>query len=98
MNVFDIGEVVFVRDRSQDALHHEFRETDDGVERRAQLMAHGREEFGLCLMRRLRLFFGAAQRLTSLFRGLQNSMSLEGTLEDGDDIAGRAVLAEKIAR
>ena len=41
--------------------------TDDGIQRRAQLVAHVRKELGFCPVRQLRLFLGLTQ---IMFRGL----------------------------
>ena len=48
-------------------LHDHFGEADDGVERRAQFVAHGGEEAGLG---RVRLFGGGARQIERLFLDL----------------------------
>lgn len=47
MNVLGIGGVVVGTERAKDFCRHDFRKTDDGIQRFTQLVAHGGKEFGL---------------------------------------------------
>src|SRR3546814_7618590 len=47
VDVLDVVAVVVVADRPEDLLQDELREADDGVQRRAQLVAHGGQEVAL---------------------------------------------------
>ena len=46
--------VARIFDRAESFSFHQFRKTDDRIQRRAQFMAHICEEFRLCLVGRLR--------------------------------------------
>src|SRR5262249_21302186 len=65
-NIFQILSVTLVADGAETLLHHDFGETDNGVERGANFMADLGEKFGLrdqgflgCLLRVRQLFGGA---------------------------------------
>ncbi len=60
-------------------LHDHFGEADDGVERRAQFVAHGGEEAGLG---RIRLLGGGARQIERLFLHL----SVGDVAHHGDDL------------
>ena len=59
MNVVGVFLVDRVLMRPEDLRAHDLGKAEDGVERRAELMAHGGEKAGLCLVR----FLGARSRL-----------------------------------
>ena len=73
-------------DHQRALLHQHFGEADDGVERRAQFVAHGREEAALCGVRP----FGFRARL---FEHLLLHLALGGVAHDRDDLAVVAVAA-----
>ncbi|KQW18559.1 hypothetical protein ASC80_21380 [Afipia sp. Root123D2] len=64
--------IFFRAERTEHAATHHFRETDDGVERRTQLVAHVGEELGLGLIGFLGplFFLGILLRQISEFAGL----------------------------
>ena len=61
-DVARIADITLAAERPHDLVGHHLAEADDGVERRAQLMAHIGEEFGLAAARQLGLFLGVEQR------------------------------------
>ncbi len=73
-------------DQQRVFLRQHFREADDGIERRAQLVAHGGEEVALGGVRALGLGAGVLDRL--LLR-----LALGGVAHDRHDLAVMAVVA-----
>ena len=69
-------------------LHH-LGEADDGVERRAQLMAGVGEEVGLAVVGRFRLVLGPGQRIL----GLLARRDVEGDADDVDHLAAPCAAA-----
>src|SRR3546814_2447831 len=62
----DVGGIALVlraAERAQQLALHDFREADDGVQRRAQLMAHVGQELRLGAVGELGALLGADQRL-----------------------------------
>src|SRR3546814_3425749 len=58
VDVLDVVAVVVAADRPEDLLQDELREADDGVQRRAQLVAHGGQEVALGAVGHLGRFLG----------------------------------------
>src|SRR3546814_12481875 len=68
----DVGGIALVlraAERAQQLALHDFREADDGVQRRAQLMAHVGQELRLGAVGELGALLGADQRLLALTQG-----------------------------
>ena len=97
MNVADIFLVGLVVHRPEHLVLHHFREAEDGVERRAQLVAHRRQEARLGEVG----FFGAAARFVRDRLGCPSSAisrsfsRAEGRAPSRRVVAGRATIAEE---
>src|SRR5579863_5683341 len=62
VDIIDIGAVLLVAERAQHLALHHLGKADDRVERRAQFVAHRREEARFRAVRRLGLLLGETQR------------------------------------
>src|SRR5581483_6943320 len=88
VDVAQIIAVTLIADRSEALVHHHLREADDGVERRADLVADLGEKLGLAGDRLVGLALGFVQLLFGLLPGTH-------VAEDGADlIAGYANATE----
>src|SRR3546814_9785354 len=83
MDIGGIALVLAAAERPQQFAFHDLGEPDDRVQRRAQLMAHVGQEFGLGAVGQLGALLGADQGLFALAQG--------------SDVLRRAAVAEKAA-
>ena len=81
IDVLCVFKVLGAAEGAEYLAFHNVREADDGVERRAQLVAYVGEELGLAAAGELGLLLGGDQRLV----GLARIVYIEGEDEDEDE-------------
>ena len=83
MDVVDIATILVILDFAKALKPHDFRETHDGIKRRAQFMADAGEEFGLLPACGFRHFLGVTQfRFSPLPLGNVTHHGAEGGARD----------------
>src|SRR5882724_4048276 len=95
VDVLGVLAIAFLAERPQQLALEHLREADDGVERRAQLVAHGGQEFGLGAAGALGLLHGFMQRA----RGAAEAQQEAGAVVEqrpvdrlGDEVGGAGLI------
>ena len=103
-DIAGVGGIARAAQGTHHLVGHELREADDGVQRRAQFVAHIGEEFGLAAAGELGLFLGGDQRQLGFLavgdverRRYHDQGLVVGIAQQGEAVEQHAALAVRLA-